>query len=211
MTTTARNTSRAWPGCGASLGFGDERLVEAPPGRCGSCPTITRSATSHMARDRPGGEAAGDGAGRMTKVFFANSGSEANDTVVKMVWYYNNALGRPAKKKIVVAPARLSRHHRGLGQPDRPARNHRDFDLPIASVLHTRLPAPLPLRQGRRERGGVRDAARPGAGGADLEGGGAEQVAAFIGEPVMGAGGVIVPPRTTTRRSRRCCASTTCC
>src|SRR5208282_5655953 len=37
----------------------------------------------------------------MSKVFFANSGSEANDTVVKLVWYYNNALGRPAKKKIL--------------------------------------------------------------------------------------------------------------
>ena len=37
----------------------------------------------------------------MSKVFFANSGSEANDTVVKMVWYYNNALGRPKKKKII--------------------------------------------------------------------------------------------------------------
>ena len=37
----------------------------------------------------------------MSKVFFANSGSEANDTAIKMVWYFNNALGRPAKKKII--------------------------------------------------------------------------------------------------------------
>ena len=37
----------------------------------------------------------------MSKVLFANSGSESNDTAVKLVWYYNNALGRPAKKKII--------------------------------------------------------------------------------------------------------------
>ena len=55
----------------------------------------------------------------MSKVFFANSGSRANDTVVKMVWYMNNALGRPTKEEDRLAPQRLSRHHRGVGQ--RPA------------------------------------------------------------------------------------------
>src|SRR5580692_9559062 len=76
----------------------------------------------------------------MSKVFFVNSGSEANDTIVKLVWYYNNALGRPAKKKIIsrdrsyhgvtVASASLT----GL------ANNHRDFDLPIANILHVECP-----------------------------------------------------------------------
>ena len=76
----------------------------------------------------------------MSKVFFANSGSEANDTVVKMVWYMNNALGRPNKKKIV---SRLKGYH-GItvasgsltGLPN----NHRSFDLPIAGVVHTLTP-----------------------------------------------------------------------
>src|ERR1700757_2717830 len=72
----------------------------------------------------------------ISKVFFCNSGSEANDTQVKLVWYLNNALGRPKKKKIVsrqrayhgvtVAAASLT----GL-----PA-NHRDFDLPLPGFLH---------------------------------------------------------------------------
>jgi 4-aminobutyrate--pyruvate transaminase len=76
----------------------------------------------------------------MSKVFFVNSGSEANDTVVKLVWYYNNALGRPQKKKILsrskayhgvtVATASLT------GLPN----NHRDFDLPIANILHVECP-----------------------------------------------------------------------
>src|SRR5512147_1548538 len=76
----------------------------------------------------------------MSKVLFANSGSEANDTAIKLIWYYNNALARPEKKKIIsrqrayhgvtVAAASLT----GL-----PA-NHRDFDLPIARMLHTDCP-----------------------------------------------------------------------
>ena len=76
----------------------------------------------------------------MSKVFFVNSGSEANDTVVKLVWYYNNALGRPRKKKIIsrtkgyhgvtVASASLT------GLPN----NHRDFDLPIANIFHVECP-----------------------------------------------------------------------
>jgi 4-aminobutyrate--pyruvate transaminase len=73
----------------------------------------------------------------MSKVFFANSGTEANDTAIKLIWYYNNAVGRPAKKKII---SRLRAYH-GVtitsasltGLPN----NHRDFDLPIAGILHT--------------------------------------------------------------------------
>ena len=73
-------------------------------------------------------------------MFFANSGSEANDTVIKMVWYYNNALGRPEKKKII---SRIKGYH-GVtvatasltGLPY----NHRDFDLPIERILHTSCP-----------------------------------------------------------------------
>ncbi len=76
----------------------------------------------------------------MAKVLFANSGSEANDTAVKLVWYINNALGRPQKKKIIsrqrayhgvtIASASLT----GL------AFAHTDFDLPIARILHTDCP-----------------------------------------------------------------------
>src|ERR1700704_3365877 len=75
-----------------------------------------------------------------SKVFFCNSGSEANDTQVKLVWYLNNALGRPSKKKIV---SRLKAYHgvtiasaslTGL------LNNHRDFDLPIPGILHTSCP-----------------------------------------------------------------------
>ena len=76
----------------------------------------------------------------LDRVFFTNSGSEANDTVVKLVWYYNNALGRPQKKKFI---ARTGGYH-GItvasgsltGLPG----NHRDFDLPLAFVTHVACP-----------------------------------------------------------------------
>ena len=131
----------------------------------------------------------------MSKVFFTNSGSEANDTLIKLVWYYNNALGRPRKKKIIarrqgyhgvtVATASLT----GL------AYVHDSFDLPIADILHT--DCPHYWRFGGDGEAEEEFAARMAA---NLEklilDEGPETVAAFIAEPVQGAGGVIVPPAT---------------
>ena len=85
----------------------------------------------------------------MSKVFFANSGSEANDSAIKMIWYFNNAVGRPDKKKII---GRLKGYH-GItlasasltGIPH----NHRAFDLPLPGFVHTMNAAPLPRRQCR--------------------------------------------------------------
>lgn len=130
----------------------------------------------------------------ISKVFFCNSGSEANDSQMKMVWYMQNALGRPNKKKIIsrqrayhgvtIAAASLT----GL-----PA-NHVDFDLPIARVLHTSCPHHYRFAEdGETEEEFATRCA------AELEElilrEGPDTVAAFIAEPVMGAGGVIVPPK----------------
>jgi 4-aminobutyrate---pyruvate transaminase len=129
----------------------------------------------------------------MSKVFFANSGSEANDSAVKLVWYYNNAIGRPGKKKII---SRLRGYHgvtvataslTGL------AANHRDFDLPIAGILHADCPHSYRCAQpGESEEAFTSRLAQ------NLEAlivsEGPESVAAMFAEPVMGAGGVIVPP-----------------
>ena len=76
----------------------------------------------------------------LDKVFFVNSGSEGNDTQVKIVWYYNNALGRPEKKKII---SRLKGYHgvtvAAASMTGLPA-NHMDFDLPIANIVHADSP-----------------------------------------------------------------------
>jgi len=131
----------------------------------------------------------------MSKVLFANSGSEANDTAVKLVWYYNNALGRPAKKKIIsrtrgyhgvtVATASLT----GL------AANHLDFDLPLDRMLHADCP-----HYWRYADDGESEEEFATRLAANLERlivrEGPDTVAAMIAEPVMGAGGVIVPPST---------------
>jgi 4-aminobutyrate--pyruvate transaminase len=130
----------------------------------------------------------------ISKVFFCNSGSEANDTQVKLVWYLNNALGRTKKKKIV---SRIKAYHgvtlaaaslTGL------ANNHRDFDLPLPGFLHVGCPHHYrEARDGESEE----DFATRLAAELDalVEREGPDTVAAFIAEPVMGAGGVIVPPK----------------
>lgn len=131
----------------------------------------------------------------MSKVFFTNSGSEANDTIVKMVWYRSNALGKPAKKKII---SRMRGYH-GVtvasasmtGLPN----NHRSFDLPINGVLHTTCP-----HYWREGQDGETEEAFATRCAQDLDdmilAEGPDTVAAFIAEPVMGAGGVVVPPAT---------------
>jgi 4-aminobutyrate--pyruvate transaminase len=133
-------------------------------------------------------------AGNRTRhVFYTNSGSEANDTAVKLVWYYNNSLGRPNKKKIV---SRQRAYHgvtiAAASATGLPA-NHRDFDLPIARFVHTS--SPHYWRNAKQDESEQAFSMRMAS---ELEvlilAEGPETVAAFIGEPVMGAGGVIVPP-----------------
>ncbi len=131
----------------------------------------------------------------MSKVFFANSGSEANDTAIKIVWYINNARGRPEKKKIIsrtkgyhgvtIATASLT------GLPN----NQIDFDLPIDRILHT--DCPHYYRFGLDGESEEEFAARCADSLRQLiEDEGPETIAAFFAEPVMGAGGVIPPPAT---------------
>lgn len=128
-----------------------------------------------------------------SKVFFTNSGSEANDTQLKLIWYYNNAIGRPRKKKIIA-------RHRGYhgvtvatacltGLPA--FRN--GFDLPLSGVLHTDCP-----HYYREQRPGESEAAFVARLVDNLEKlileNDPETIAAFIAEPVMAGGGVVVPP-----------------
>ncbi len=130
-----------------------------------------------------------------SKIFFTCSGSEANDTQIKLAWYYNNARGLPEKKKIIsrqrgyhgvtIATASLT----GL-----PA-NHADFDLPIDRILHTACPHHYRNAQDVESE---EDFSTRLANELDelIQQEGPDTIAAFIAEPVMGAGGVIIPPET---------------
>ncbi len=129
----------------------------------------------------------------MSKVYFGLGGSDANETNVKLVWYYNNILGRPEKKKII---SRWRGYHgSGLitGSLTGLELFHKKFDLPMTQVMHTTAPyfyreAPV----------GMSEADFVSKCVADLEEmiarEGADTIAAFIGEPVLGTGGIVPPP-----------------
>ncbi len=180
----------------AALGFSEERLVQAATAQLRKLPFYHSFAQKAPLPTIELAEKLLEIAPvKMSKVLFANSGSEANDTVVKLVWYLNNALGRPEKKKII---SRIKGYHgvtvAAASLTGLPV-NHRDFDLPIKNILHAGCP-----HHYRFGEPGESEEDFAGRLAAELEqmilDQGPETVAAFIGEPVMGAGGVIVPPRT---------------
>lgn len=129
----------------------------------------------------------------MSKVYFGLSGSDANETNIKLVWYYNNILGRPEKKKII---SRWRGYHgSGLmtGSLTGLELFHKKFDLPLSPVLHTDAPYYF-----RRTDPGQSEEAFSAQCAANLEAlierEGADTIAAFIGEPVLGTGGIVPPP-----------------
>ena len=178
----------------ASLGFSEQRLIDAATKQFNTLPYYHlfnhRSHPPGIALAQALTAIAPEG---LDHVLFANSGSEANDAAVKLVWYYNNQLGRPQKKKII---SRLYGYHGvtvASGSLTGLFHVHRDFDLPIPQVLHTDCPSHYHFGQpGETEEQFAQRLAD------NLEQmilkEGPETVAAFIAEPINGSGGVIVPP-----------------
>ncbi len=176
------------------LGYGDEELIEA------ATEQLRTLSYSHLFGAK-GMEPAIELAEKLkeiapipiSKVFYTSSGSEANDTQVKLAWYMNNALGRPNKKKII---SRQKAYH-GVtimaasltGLPY----NHIGWDLPVDRVVHT--DCPHYWRFGKEGESEAEFLTRIVQSLRDLiEREGPDTIAAMIAEPVMGAGGVIVPP-----------------
>lgn len=178
----------------ASLGFSEKRLIAAATRQMEQLPfyQIFGGRSNEPAIDLAE-KLLSIAPPNLTKVLFANSGSEANDQAVKLVWYYHNAIGKPRKKKII---ARTRGYH-GVtiyaasltAQPI----NHAEWDLPLGGVLRTDAPSHyiygLPGESetaftdrivGNLERLILRE--------------GPDTIGAFIAEPVNGGGGVIVPP-----------------
>ena len=179
-----------------SLGFNEPRLVEAAMRQMQALPFYhVFAAKSHNPAIDLAERLIEMAPVPMSKVFFANSGSEANDTAIKMAWYYNNALGRPEKKKII---SRMKAYHgvtiASASLTGLPA-NHRSFDLPIDRIFHTDCPHHYRFaEEGETEEEFATRLAESLE--ALIEREGPETIAAFFAEPVMGAGGVIVPPKT---------------
>ncbi len=179
----------------AALGFDNERLVQAAANQMRKLPFYHAfTAKSHEPMIDLAEMLIARAPVPMSKVFFANSGSEANDSAIKMVWYLNNALGRPQKKKII---GRLKGYHGitiGSASLTGLPANHRSFDVPLPGFFHTMTPhfyhGALP---GESEDAFATRCAD------ELEKlileQGPDTVAAMWAEPILGAGGVIVPPR----------------
>jgi L-2,4-diaminobutyrate transaminase len=129
----------------------------------------------------------------MSRVFFGLSGSDANETNIKLVWYYNNVLGRPEKKKIV---SRWRGYHGSgvmTGSLTGLAAFHNAFDLPRAPILHTE--APCYFRRADRNMSEEEFSQHCADRLEELiRAEGPDTVAAFIGEPVLGTGGIVPPP-----------------
>ena len=179
----------------AGLGFGDKELIDAAREQMGKLPYY------HLFGGRsfePAIELAEKikeiAPFEVSKIIYQSSGSEANDTQVKLAWYYNNARGKTEKKKII---SRIRGYH-GVtivsasltGLPY----NHKKFDLPVSGILHAGTP-----HFWREGRDGESEDEFTTRLAAELEEmilrEGPDTVAAFIAEPVMGAGGVITPPK----------------
>ncbi len=179
-----------------SLGFSEERLAKVAYQQMrdlpyyhsftGKIPAVTVELAERLVKLAPS---------PLSRVIFANSGSESNDTAVKIVWYYNNTLGRPEKKKII---ARQRGYH-GVtvvaGSLTGLSYAQDGFDLPVDRFRHTDCPHHYRYANpGESEE----DFATRMADNLDqlIIAEGPETVAAFIAEPIQGAGGVIVPPAT---------------
>ncbi len=178
----------------ASLGFSERRLADAAYRQMttlpyyhafsGKVPGPVPALVDAMIRWAPV---------PMARVLFANSGSESNDTAFKLVRYYNNAKGRPLKKKII---ARNKAYHgvtAAAASMSGLATMHQHFDLPLPGIVRVGCPHLYQFGLPGESEGQFVDRLAQ-----ELEDTivreGPETVAAFIAEPVQGAGGVIVPP-----------------
>lgn len=188
-----------------AVGFGEDRLVQAAARQMSKLPYYhTFSHKSHEPSIELAEKLVKMSPDGLDHVFFTSSGSEANDTVVKFVWYYNNSLGRPQKKKFI---ARNGGYH-GItvasGSLTGLQVNQRGFDLPLAFVKHVTCP-----HHYRFAELGESEEAFADRLAAELEATilaeGSETVAAFIGEPLMGAGGVLPPPGAYWRKMQEVC------
>ena len=179
-----------------SLGFSEERLAKAAADQFAALPYshtfAHRSTEPVIALSEKLIEIAPE---PMTRAFFLNSGSEAIDAMIRFTWYYNNGRGLPKKKKIISR----KRGYHGVtvagGSLTAIPLMQNDFDLPLERMIHTD-----PAGYYRYGQSGESEEAFASRLADNLEqliiNEGPDTVAAFVAEPVMGAGGVMLPPAT---------------
>jgi 4-aminobutyrate--pyruvate transaminase len=180
-------------GC-VSLGFTQPRLVEAAAQQmqrlpyyhsfAGRAPDVALTLAEELARIVPVRDA---------HIFFTSSGSEANDTALKLIRYYNNARGQPRRKKIIALRNAYHGSTTAATSLSGIEHNHDGFDLPIPGVLYVQCPHYY--RFGRAQESETAFVERcANELDALVRAEGPETIAAFIAEPVMGVAGMIPPP-----------------
>jgi len=176
-----------------SLGYNEQELIDAAVSQLGALPYTPAFAGKSHERAIELAEMIKEIAPHpASKVLFCGSGSEANDQQIKLIWYYNNARGRPDKKKII---SRKRAYH-GVTVATAsltvlPA-NHADFDLPIERMLHVNCPFAYREAQPGETDDLFTDRLAQELD-AFIQAEGPDTVAAFIAEPIQGAGGVLIP------------------
>ncbi|HET7132176.1 MAG TPA: aminotransferase, partial [Gammaproteobacteria bacterium] len=180
----------------ATLGYGDEELAAAAHEQLKTLSfTHLFAGKSHEPAVRLADKLVRMAPFAASRVFFGNSGSDANDTQVRLAWYYNNAVGRPAKKKII---ARQRAYHGttvvSAGLTGLPA-FHKNFDAPLPGILHTDAPY---YYRGAQSGESEEDYATRLANNLEqlILREDPDTIAAFFAEPLMGVGGVLLPPKT---------------
>ncbi|MEG6508837.1 aminotransferase [Methyloligella sp. 2.7D] len=178
-----------------ALGYGNEKLIEAATKQLETLSyTHLFGGKSHEPAIQLAEKIKQLAPCPVSKVLFTCSGSEANDTQVKLAWYYNNARGKPEKKKII---SRIKGYHGvtvASGSLTGLPNNHLDFDLPYGDRF-VYADCPHHYRFGEPGESERDFSARLAENlDAQIQAEGPDTIAAFIAEPVMGAGGVIVPP-----------------
>lgn len=187
-----------------NLGYGRDELVQAATAQMGQLPYYnTFFQTSHVPAIALAKRLADLAPGDLNHVFFAGSGSEANDTNIRLVRHFWAAMGKPDKRVII---ARENGYHgstMGGASLGGMKPMHEQGGLPIPDIAH--IGQPHWYAEGgdmSPEDFGLERARQLEAKIAEL---GADKVAAFIAEPVQGAGGVIIPPETYWPEIERIC------
>jgi 4-aminobutyrate--pyruvate transaminase len=188
-----------------TLGFGENRLAEAAKRQIEDLSFYHLfGAKAHPPAIKLAEKLLSVAPSPMGRVFFTCSGSEAVDTAIKLVWYYNNALGRPRKKKIIARDRAYHGVTIAASSLTYLPNNQRSFDVPIPGMLKTACP-----HYWRNAKPGESEDAFATRLASELDAliraEGPDTVAAFFAEPVQGAGGVIVPPKTYFEKVQAVC------
>ena len=187
-----------------NVGYSEPRLVEAATRQMGQLPYYnTFFQTTTPAAAELGAELAKITPAGIDRFHFVNSGSEVNDTIIKTVWYYWNLQNRPEKKQFISRT--LGYHGVGVGSASLTGMGfmHKPFDLPLDRFHHIGNPYWFAVGGDMgAEEFGMEAARWLEAKILEL---GPDNVAAFVAEPVQGAGGVLIPPKTYWPEIQRIC------